>query len=215
MSFEKNINHILCESNCLEIIVIFEKRNNLKRLTYILSLLLVLVSCTKPENEPSNYVEVEGVKYELDVSHISNYKRRDTYGIVRNYYAILLYGKDYKIKYDSEGQWYSEGSTDIYLRINAQSINPNRLDAGFYKKVLAEDTIINFRYTIFSFSQPESRRYEIPHDTTGFPVYMAMNDNTLEIRAEELVLIDYDYSEGKQYEIKAKLNYKGRYHYNK
>jgi hypothetical protein len=113
------------------------------RLAQLIILLILFFTSCKSEEEPQNYIEVDGRKYELGTSHVSYYDRLNDAGELNHFYQIQVFGKNYKVQFDSDGKFYSENGDDFYVFFSLESKQAVRLEKTFYKnKTLRTEKLV-------------------------------------------------------------------------
>lgn len=182
------------------------------RFLLIISILITMLSCNKGEEEIDYYLEFDGKKYELDQSHYASYINYNIYDQRRHYHQIQIFGKNLKMRYDSDNRYYSSAGEGLTLSFYLQSIDTNALNDGFYDYLpfWLNDSVPSNSYLDVNVFDLDSDRIRLEETESNSPIYFAIKNRQLEVRGENIKFYAVD-STGDTVKKLINVHYKGKY----
>lgn len=184
----------------------------MRSVSLILTLILFFTGCQPEDEGPQDYIEVDGQKYELGTCHVSYFDRLNDAGELNHFYQIQVFGKDWIIHFDSDGNFFSERGEDLFIYFTVESKQAITIENTFYQNAIwsARDTTTVNEYsniTVSNFNKRRLRGHELEIDK---PIYLAMENRQLEIKAQGITLYDVS-SEGDTIIKTVNIHYRGKY----
>mgnify|MGYP003649672654 CR=1 FL=1 len=186
----------------------------MRTVNLIIFLILLFAACRPEDEEPQDYIELDGKKYELGTCHVSYFDRLNDAGELNHFYQIQVFGKNYQVQFDSEGNYYNEKGDDIAISIFVESKQAFSLENTFYQNIVGggRDTTSLNEYSNLSLYNFEESSLMMDYQKIGPSIYLAMENRQLEILVENIKFYS-NYSISDSTARKVNIRYHGRYHY--
>tara|TARA_R110002050_G_scaffold94194_1_gene196189 strand:+ start:39 stop:596 length:558 start_codon:yes stop_codon:yes gene_type:complete len=184
----------------------------MRSVSLILTLILFFTGCQPEDEGPQDYIEVDGLKYELGTSRVIYYDRINDAGELNHFYQIQVFGIDYIIHYDSNRNFFSDQGEDLYIYFTIESKQAITIENTFYQNAIwsARDTTTVNEYSNITVSNFNERRLRGDEQKIDKPIYLAMENRQLEIKAQGITLYDVS-SEGDTIIKTVNIHYRGKY----